>query len=81
MIGGLHSIANAFPVFTGRETEPEKVERIYRYLQRQQQELNYMLQNLTQENFNQKALERMNRQQLEAVLQEVKRLLAEGESA
>lgn len=59
MPGNFSAIDNSFPSFTGKESPTVQIQMLLNYLHIMKQELQYMLSNLTPENWNKEALEQM----------------------
>lgn len=65
-----------FPSFTGEESPKQQIMAIHNYLYQLREGLQYSLQNLTKDNFNEKALEQLNESQKEEVAGELRQVYA-----
>ncbi len=70
------SIDDGFPTFTGKETTDQKITALQNYLYKMREGLQYSLQNLTAENFNSTAWDKVTEEQKDKVTQEVQRMYA-----
>lgn len=59
MPANFSAIDNSFPSFTGKESPAVQIQALLNYLMIMKQELQYILGNLTPENWNKEALEQM----------------------
>ncbi len=68
------SIDTGFPTFTGKESPQEQIRALHNYMFQLREGLEYMLQNLTTQNFNTTAWEQVEEGQKDAVQQEVQKV-------
>lgn len=70
------SIDSNFPSFTGEETPKQQIQALHNYLFQLREGLQYSLQNLTADNFNQAALQNLTDEQKNEVTAEMQKVYA-----
>ena len=68
------TIDNGFPSFTGEESAEQQIKALHNYLYQMREGLQYSLRNLTTDNFNATALDKVSQEQKDALQEELNKV-------